>query len=351
MNPKDLRYQLESNIPNRKGSKHVCPNCEKPKQFTRYVDTRTGELLPEPYGICNRQDRCGHSLSPYYRGTTGTSYAEEVYQEYLENRPATIRTLSKRSLEPKPVTTQVHAYPDEIVTRSLQHYEVNNFAQLLWERFGVDVGNNLLRRFQIGTSTFWPGACVFWYIDEQDRVRSGQVVLFDKTGHTVKETDREGNKRRCTSWVHTALTVAYKKRQRSEPDWLMNYKTNAPKSPIPFGLHQIRTAPTDQPIAIVEAPKTAVVCSACFPQFIWIAIGALDYLTVERVTPLRNRKIRLFPDASERSNVYTKWRNKADLFNTQGFSISVDTLLEQIAPLTDQQRANGYDMADYLLKT
>ena len=44
------QYTLE------KGSvKYYCPNC-KAKTFVKYIDTETGEYLPEQYGRCDREN-------------------------------------------------------------------------------------------------------------------------------------------------------------------------------------------------------------------------------------------------------------------------------------------------------
>jgi hypothetical protein len=43
-----------------KGSKkHHCPECTK-KRFVRYIDTQTDEYLPEHYGRCDRESKCGY---------------------------------------------------------------------------------------------------------------------------------------------------------------------------------------------------------------------------------------------------------------------------------------------------
>lgn len=36
------------------------------------------------------------------------------------------------------------------------------------------------------------------------------------------------------------------------------------------------TTPADQPIAVVEIPKTAVLCTPYFRGFVWVAVGALS---------------------------------------------------------------------------
>src|SRR4051794_20776422 len=47
------RYILE------KGSrKHRCPDCHR-KTFVRYVDIQTRDYLPEQYGRCDREIKCG----------------------------------------------------------------------------------------------------------------------------------------------------------------------------------------------------------------------------------------------------------------------------------------------------
>lgn len=377
-----LRYQLP-----KKAIKIDCPSCgpKYRRTLSRYVDTRTGEPIRDEYGRCDRESNCGYHLSPYHRGQSGVSYADEVYEQWKLDNPmpapraksiqrirrsvtsspigtatsqATRRYIGTQPLviiDSLPASTPVYTIPDEVFLRSLGHYDRNQFAWLLRQHFGMNVADDLLQRFQIGTSVRWPGACVFWYIDEQGRKRGGQIKLFDETFHTVKYINREGNKRSKTDWVHTALAWRMDQQQQPRPAWLTDYIENAERSPCLFGLPQLLTRPTNQPIAIVEAPKTAILCTPYFPQFVWLAVGALSYLNAERLCTLKGRSIVLFPDlnayhdfVNEKGHVRKGWLTRANELRGQGFAVTISSYLEQLA--TDEQRAQGLDLADYLLE-
>src|SRR5262245_26726153 len=45
-------------------SRYTCPNCSKPRQFTRYINSETGEYLADHVGICNRVNKCGYHFPP-----------------------------------------------------------------------------------------------------------------------------------------------------------------------------------------------------------------------------------------------------------------------------------------------
>ncbi|RRB02058.1 hypothetical protein EHT25_16335 [Larkinella rosea] len=109
-----------------------------------------------------------------------------------------------------------------------------------------------------------------------------------------------------------------------------------------FGEHLLKTRPK-APVAVVESEKTALVAGIYFPQFIWIASGGLSLLSRERCSALRGRQIYLFPDL----NGYEKWKEKATGI-AQIAKVVVSDLLEKIA--TPEERKQGFDLADYLLK-
>ncbi len=356
MNRPNYHYQFE-----KKGSQHTCPQCHRKKHYTRFVDQKTEELLPEKYGVCNNTDKCGYHQSPYKPDEKGNVYANTVRQleqeDWLRQRElqrfvkgVPQRTSKRVQVEsPRQAAQSQYVLPEGLFRKSLSHYQSNTFAHLLRNHFGVGVANELINQFKIGTSAYWPGATVFWLIDEMGRVRGGQVVLFDDKGSTMKLRDSEGKVTfRHTLPVGYVLNKTVERSGEPKPDWLISYTENAPKVPICFGLHQLQSAPKDQPVALVEAPATAVFCTAYFPSFIWLAVGSLSFITEERLADLKNRKIRLFPDLSEVGNAYKQWDSKAKELRSQGFCIEADSFLEHKA--NGQQRKDKYDLRDYLME-
>lgn len=316
MSANTFRYQLP-----KKAIKIDCPSCgpKYRKTLSRYIDTQTGQPLPEQYGRCDRESNCGYHLNPYYKGASGLSYYEQVKaqtsvgpipkawftraarQKYagvlkqdiiahlMQEEGARLQqaervadflfdqsSTSYRPIEPlnyTPVrqTNPLCTIPEQVFKESLSHYERNQFARLLRRHFGDIVADDLLERFNIGTSGRWPGACVFRYIDEQQRIRGGQIKLFDDTFHTVKYVVKDGQKRSRTTWVHSSYARRCDELNQPYPDWLRAYldeRNEVQKSPCLFGLPQLLTADAHQPIALVEAPKTAVISTPYFPGFI-----------------------------------------------------------------------------------
>ena len=319
-------------------SRYTCPACERHKQFARYIDTKTEELLPPEFGMCNRVDNCGYHLSPYHAALTGVSWAKQQHLDTHLNHHRT--TFSRSALQPqkKLASSVVATVPVDLVKATLRNYERNNLAQVMRWHFGAGVADELIARFQLGTSGHWPGATVFWLFDEHGRARGGQVVLYDETGHTVKKP------RRCTTWVHTALAAHCRQQRLPVPDWLTTYSSpEVPKSPCLFGLSQLASSPASQPVAIVESAKTAIFCTPYLAEFCWLATMGKTYLTPERLAPLKSRRLILFPDA----NALVDWQGRSQELRRAGFTVSVSDYLESTA--TSEQMAAGYDLADLLL--
>src|SRR5690606_12784869 len=92
-----------------------------------------------------------------------------------------------------------------------------------------------------------------------------------------------------------------------------------------FGEHLLRG--NNNPVAIVESEKTAVVASMYLPKFIWLATGGLSNLSPEKCQVLKGRNVVLFPDL----NGHEKWEEKAKEIRekVKDIKVVVSKLLEE----------------------
>lgn len=323
------RYTLE-----RGNRKYICPGCGK-KRFVRFIDTETGEYMPVEYGRCDREVNCG-----YFRKPENCTMAHMERGKNRQGKPLYYRQQSRKP----EIKTSATYIPFDILTQSQQGYETNLFVTYLRSLFGIDITNELIQLYRIGSSGGrWPGATVFWWIDVSGNIRAGQVKQFDHTGHTAKSID--GSSR--TSWVHSILKYSYEAKHKRLPGWLSAYQEQGGNFvSCLFGEHLL-TENTVKPVAIVEAPATAIVASVYLPAFIWLATGSLSYLTAARIQVLSGRQVVLFPDLSADGRAFALWSNKAKELAGIG-TVIVSDLLEQSATITE--RAQGLDLRDYLTR-
>lgn len=293
------RYTLEPY----KGMKtrYTCPSCGQKKVFVRYIDTETGQQVADHVGRCNREINCGYHYSP---------------KEYLQDNPASSPTPMRRKPLPQPPVSYISK---DLFLASLKGHESNHLVTFLSHTLGESITNQLIEDYFIGSSKHWPGATVFWQIDTRMRVRTGKIMLYNPSiGKRIKEPFSH------ITWVHSVLHL---------PDYNLQQCF--------FGEHLLKQS--NKPVAIVESEKTALIAQAYEPAFIWLASGSLSNLTAEKCKVLKGRKVYLFPDV----NATEKWQQKAhELAYITNFKVS--DVLETIA--TDQDRQQGLDLADYLLR-
>lgn len=286
------RYQLDTSA-----KKYRCPQCTK-RRFVRYVDSETGELLAEQYGRCDRQEHCR-----YWQRPQGQKLGTFV------------------SMMPTPPPPPPSYMNRALLEQSVKHGGKSIFAQWLKRTFGQEAACQALSRYNVGLSTKWKGATVFWQVDTKGRVRMGKIMLYNETGHRVKQPFPH------VSNVHSVMKLE-----------------NFNLSQCFFGEHLLNERPSD-PVALVESEKTAIIASIYFPNFVWLATGGTNGCKwkeprVQR--PLKGRRLHLFPDLG----AYQEWQQIAATM--QGFAVTVNDLLEQHA--TEQERAQGFDLADYVLR-
>lgn len=320
----EYRYILE------KGSKkHICPECGK-KSFVRFIDSSTKEYLPAEYGRCDREINCGYFYKP----------DNKIIQPHNEKGNAIVQPRQFPLIKPAVYI------PYEILKQSRLGYTNNLFVQYLIRCFGMKIAENLIKTYLIGSSNSrWPGACLFWFIDINGGIRAGQIKLFDETGHTTKYTTADNERKSCTSWIHSIIKYNHETRQETLPEWLTAYLNQGGNYASCFYGEHLLKQDSVKPVAIVEAPATAIVASVYLPDFIWLAAGSLSYLTFNRSQVLSGRRVYLFPDISKDGRAYELWSKKAkELSPIAAFTVS--DLLERNTTAGDKMQ--GLDIRDYL---
>ena len=115
-----------------------------------------------------------------------------------------------------------------------------------------------------------------------------------------------------------------------------------------FGLHQLNSRPDDT-VCIVEAEKTAVICSQKFKDCIWMAAGGMEQLSLDKLRPLVGRQVIIYPDTDPEGEAFRKWyeitwRAMSEL----EMEIASCDVLEKNA--TPEQKEAKIDLVDFIEK-
>lgn len=322
---KEYRYSLD-----RGSHKDICPECGQ-RRFVRYVDLELETYLPEEYGRCDREDSCEYHLNPYKDRYIPEDSIKEK-RTYIDQR-----------------SNQEHIpIPYDVLRETLSDYEENDFIQTLLNTvdypFEKESIEDVISMYYIGTVPHeLSGGTTFPYIDRNDNVGAIQVKYFDENNSTINQ-----------NWLHSLFEKYHKENDKPYPEWLQSYKNNSKTVTCLFGEHLLKRYPNN-PIALVEAPKTAIYGTLYFgppnsdDDFIWMATFNSS-LNIDRCRVLQERKVVLFPDTSEGGKTYSKWKNNARKIelNFPGTTMIVSDVLERNT--TKSEKHDGYDLADYLIK-
>jgi hypothetical protein len=303
-------------------SRHTCPACNSRNCFVRYVD-ENGEYLSDDCGRCNRESKCGYHKKPkeYFADnpTARAGHSARTKKRGTPNYAFAVKNGSQVEYEARAAATKPDYISPEHLAPTIGHYDQNSFVQFLLNLFPDchDEIQAVLKIYFVGT---YQDYTCFPYVDQLNRVCKAKLIRFNRaTGKRLKG-----------DYDTSSLPAKLKLKQN------FNYKQ------IFFGEHLLRQFP-DKPIAIVEAEKTAIVASLCFPEFIWLGSNSKTWLKVERLKRLGQRQIILYPDADG----FELWQEIALDAKRQGLTVKVSNLIENHA--TAEQKANGYDLADYLI--
>lgn len=301
-------------LDNRSGKKkYDCPNCGHKRRFTRYIHCETLEELSDEVGICDRKGSCGYHFhySEYFKNNPNIDKSA-----YTIKRPTTFIVKETSFIDIKYFKASVKPNKDKY----------NNFHLFLIRCFGKQNADYLINRYRVGNSSHWnnSGANVFWQFDINEKIRYGKVMFYDSI-----KGKRDKNKQNSVESLlrKKGLIVGeFNRRQCFFGEHILKYETN-------------------EPIAIVESEKTAIVCYLFHPEFIWLASGGSEGLNIEKCKVLKGRKVVLFPDVGK----FDYWSKKAnEIHEALGINISVDDFLETQTPEAFKEEFS--DLADYYLQ-
>jgi hypothetical protein len=310
------------------------------------MDNLKKEVIPSEYGRCDREDKCSYHLRPYKDG-----YSSTCFENNNNNSIKNFHFSAIRKIEKSPFYFELDAYkkalnPERLVENTFFKNLIklqNQSSYFIEELFKV------FDKYKIGTviNGNWKGAVTFPYIDFYGNIRTVQVKKFNENNNTV-----------ATSKLDKVVIVELKKEQKQTPEWLkkhVEYGDEYGYFTCLFGEHLLGLFP-DNPIALVEAPKTAIYCSLYFglpkkkDDFIFLAVYNKSSFSFDKLKVLEGRKVIVFPDLSKNGKTYGEWQDKAKQYEKQlkNTRFIFSDLLEKYA--SDDERNNGLDIADFLIK-
>jgi hypothetical protein len=188
------------------------------------------------------------------------------------------------------------------------------------------------------------GANTFPFIDINNNVRAVQVKQFDEQNHTTG-----------TDFLHSIIEKHHTRSNKPLPEWLEAYTKQDKRISCLFGEHLLSKYHSN-PVALVEAPKTAVYGTLYFglpetpESLIWLAVYNKSSFSFDKLKVLQGRFVYVFPDLSKEGNTFKEWETKAKEYESRlpGTRFIFSDLLEHLAP--ERDKSEGNDLADYLIK-
>lgn len=297
-----------------RASRHKCPKCGDPHSFAYYLDGNTGQPIDESCGRCNHESSCGYHYTPK--------------EFFIDNPKEKERAIIPA--QPKPTTPQraTSYIPFQYVEKSASYKsDFVYFLCGLFDRYSLESPTieRLMQDYALGATK--DGNIIFWQIDTKGKVRTGKVMKYDpNTGHRIKSGGG-------VNWIHSIM----KKQGLLPKDFNLVQCL--------FGEHLLRMYPA-KVVALVESEKSALIGSAVYPQYVWLATGGKSQLSIDKLKVLQGRTVIMFPDVDG----YEYWSSKCmEVEAIIGCRVIVSDLLEKNA--TDEERAKGIDIADWIIRT
>lgn len=300
-----------------KATRLTCPQCGRKHCFAPYVDDNN-QMVSSEYGRCDHESSCGYCKYP--PSETKLMGYKSAYSKYQ------YRPISRVMRQPQSMAEfdeVINSIPMDIVRRTVRINPTSDFLHFLRTVFDEEIVGRLVEEYMIGVTK--AGDAVFYQIDKDGRCRTGKVMKYNReTGRRIKD----GSVKTPITWVHSLL-----KQQGVLPkEWELKQCL--------FGEHLLQKYP-DKTVCLVEAEKTAIICSGFMPEYIWVAVGGKSQLG-DKVEVLAGRTILAIPDVDAQDAWIEKIRERPHL------NIYLTDFLREKA--TEEDLANGADIADILIR-
>jgi hypothetical protein len=321
-------YSLEPSGNERKY--HICPKCGH-KRFVPYINTKTGEYLAENVGRCERENNCGYHYTPKEYFNLNNNNMNKNGKEKLH-----INEIFEERVEKNSLLCGGEDYPNAAFTFWMIRVFGNDIIPILTE-YGVLVAKYFYKEGKYGIA--------FVQRDKNGVIRQVKLMAYNPhTGKRLKEDDdvlifnyqtrkyETHLDKPKTIYIGQALMRDYEF-ENMQCFWGENLLTQYP----------------DKTVAIVESEKTALICAYMIPEYLWIATGGkygCGWSRPSVYNVLRGRKVVLFPDLSATED----WKVRATGMCWDGLDISVYEELETASYVNEEDRKNGLDIADFILR-
>lgn len=337
---KERRFEL---LPGRREYLEVCPSCGE-RSLCTFFDRREGKpvrsLNGEVFGKCNHINKCGFNNFPH------SLISLDKWRRELE-----------RSGSPLPAPQEVNYganinLPAQSSPRVQKVFFLKTDLEALdrvgvldlWlaEKFGEEALKELKRRFYFGAMEVKGRMySAFIHISPENISENGlkfnnaKLIEYKREGGALK---RSGEQHAIT-WLHAVKSV--KSPPFAAQEWTQTL----------FGLNQLRMFP-EKVVRVVEGYRTALVCTAYFPEFVWLAADSVTGLRMysgryELVEPLKGREVELLPDLSP--GALEMWEKDAEEMRKRGHNVEVNFTFLKIHKYLKREGCELGDIEDLLL--